>query len=683
MKKTSLFLALVALLLFSIGGPGPASAYPSATVEFEGHGFGHGLGLGAWGAHGQALRNPSRPGEDIARHYFPGAAISQWPNEDVRAWLEYDTPLVDTIVTAGDPAPKSPRNVAAFTIWDLSTGTQHGTADGLWSFWRVKAEGGQLRIQKATNSAGGPGAWEAPEQQVAVVGGPVEFRPPAGAQDSAFKMLQVQFSASPMWRYYRGNVRGVNVSGEVYTLSVATVQEYMYGVMRAEGAPSRWDTAPQGLRALAITARSYALNKRAAARAANRPYDICSTSSCQNYRGWGLVNDSGQTVQVEDDRTNASVDTTAVLVMTHGNPPSPILGAYSSSSGGWTKPGPQPYLQPVPDPDDNLPENPSHHWRKSVAVSSVEAAWPEIGRLVALQVTQRNGYGDWGGRVVTADVQGTNRTISVSGNEIRQKLGLKSDWFRILAPGGYWLAASDGGIFTFGNAPFFGSAGSIRLVQTIVGMSSTPDRGGYWLVARDGGIFTYGNARFFGSTGAIRLNQPIVGMAATPSGNGYWLVASDGGIFAFGDAGFHGSTGGTRLNQPIVGMAATPSGNGYWLVASDGGIFAFGDAGFHGSTGGTRLNQSIVGMAAHPSKSGYWLVASDGGIFAFGDAGFHGSTGGTRLNQPIVGMTATSSGGGYWFVASDGGIFSFGEAQFFGSTGGSKLNAPIVGMAGA
>ena len=58
------------------------------------------------------------------------------------------------------------------------------------------------------------------------------------------------------------------------------------------------------------------------------------------------------------------------------------------------------------------------------------------------------------------------------------------------------------------------------------------------LLARgsDGGVFTYGDAKFYGSTGAIHLNQPIVGMAATPDGQGYWLVASDGGIFTFGDA---------------------------------------------------------------------------------------------------------------------------------------------------
>ncbi|HEV7888196.1 MAG TPA: hypothetical protein VGO92_11610, partial [Acidimicrobiales bacterium] len=78
----------------------------------------------------------------------------------------------------------------------------------------------------------------------------------------------------------------------------------------------------------------------------------------------------------------------------------------------------------------------------------------------------------------------------------------------------------------------------------------------YWLIASDGGVFSFGDAAFLGSTGGTRLNQPIVAAAATPTGKGYWLIASDGGVFSFGDAAFLGSTGGTRLNQPIVAAAA-------------------------------------------------------------------------------------------------------------------------------
>jgi len=189
-----------------------------------------------------------------------------------------------------------------------------------------------------------------------------------------------------------------------------------------------------------------------------------------------------------------------------------------------------------------------------------------------------------------------------------------------------------------------------NLKAPIVGMAPTANGQGYWMVASDGGIFSFGSAQFYGSTGGIVLNKPVVGMAATPNGKGYWLVASDGGVFSFGDAHFYGSTGAMTLNKPVVGMAAAPGGTGYWLVASDGGIFSFGDAHFYGSTGGTVLNKPVVGMAAAPLGEGYWLVASDGGIFSFGDAPFYGSEGGTPLPAPVVGMAASPGGGGYWMV---------------------------------
>ncbi len=161
-----------------------------------------------------------------------------------------------------------------------------------------------------------------------------------------------------------------------------------------------------------------------------------------------------------------------------------------------------------------------------------------------------------------------------------------------------------------------GSAASIPIAWVMVGAADTRDRGGYWMVGADGGVFSFGNAHFYGSTGgdppratrqrdradairqgllAARVGRRRVQLRrrrassarparcastprstawpATPSGNGYWLVASDGGVFSFGDADFYGSTGAIRLNSPIVGIAPTPTGKGYWMVASDGGVF--------------------------------------------------------------------------------------------------------------
>src|SRR5437763_2446945 len=85
-------------------------------------------------------------------------------------------------------------------------------------------------------------------------------------------------------------------------------------------------------------------------------------------------------------------------------------------------------------------------------------------------------------------------------------------------------------------------------------MAASVSGNGYWLVASDGGIFTFGDAVYYGSTGATVLNKPIVGMAATPTGAGYWLVASDGGVFTFGDASFKAAPSAGLLDGRIVGL---------------------------------------------------------------------------------------------------------------------------------
>ena len=90
------------------------------------------------------------------------------------------------------------------------------------------------------------------------------------------------------------------------------------------------------------------------------------------------------------------------------------------------------------------------------------------------------------------------------------------------------------------------------------GSNGANSGGGYWLVSSDGGVFSFGDARFWGSTGGMHLNAPIVDMAPTLDGNGYWLVASDGGIFNYGDASFYGSTGSHPLEQAHRGDGGLP-----------------------------------------------------------------------------------------------------------------------------
>jgi cell wall-associated NlpC family hydrolase len=67
-------------------------------------------------------------------------------------------------------------------------------------------------------------------------------------------------------------------------------------------------------------------------------------------------------------------------------------------------------------------------------------------------------------------------------------------------------------------------------------MAPTPDGQGYWLVASDGGVFTFGDAGFHGST-AGTPGDPVERLVPTPSGQGYWVVQQSGTATPFGDAG--------------------------------------------------------------------------------------------------------------------------------------------------
>ena len=72
-------------------------------------------------------------------------------------------------------------------------------------------------------------------------------------------------------------------------------------------------------------------------------------------------------------------------------------------------------------------------------------------------------------------------------------------------------------------------------------MITGPDGGGYFLVASDGGIFSFGTAPFYGSLGGQAIKHPIVAAAATPTDNGYWFTDTAGLVSNFGSANYYGS----------------------------------------------------------------------------------------------------------------------------------------------
>ncbi len=132
-------------------------------------------------------------------------------------------------------------------------------------------------------------------------------------------------------------------------------------------------------------------------------------------------------------------------------------------------------------------------WRSLVA-----AVLAGLGALVAL--------GTWAG---------PGRAAGAAGPPARHAAGgrLQTD---------FWLATSSGSLLAFG-VPSYGSPGG-PLNRPIVGVVPSGDQQGYWMVASDGGIFSYGDARFFGSTGNIRLNRPssVWRPPTTNAATGWW-----------------------------------------------------------------------------------------------------------------------------------------------------------------
>jgi hypothetical protein len=260
---------------------------------------------------------------------------------------------------------------------------------------------------------------------------------------------------------------------------------------------------------------------------------------------------------------------------------------------------------------------------------------------------------------------------------------------------GYWLVGSDGGIFSFGSAQFYGSTGSLRLQRPVVGIVPTRDRGGYWLDASDGGVFSFGDTQFYGSIPGLglhpagsgqpnSLNAPIVGMVPSRDQGGYFMVASDGGVFAFGDAHFAGSCPGIGgCSGAAVAVMPDASGNGYWLITQTGSVYTFGDAPYLGAPG--PQSSPITSAVATPDGKGYWILDAGGQVFPYGDAANLGSVapGATGGLNPATAIFTTSDGNGYWVVDAVGKVFTFGDAPNDGDMSGTQLNGPIIAASGS
>ena len=145
--------------------------------------------------------------------------------------------------------------------------------------------------------------------------------------------------------------------------------------------------------------------------------------------------------------------------------------------------------------------------------------------------------------------------------------------------------------------PAFGDLSALTLNGPVLDSIPTPSGRGYYMVASDGGIFSFGDAGF-----TARWANPPQRPGAVPGARQRRDRLLAGGrrrrhLRLRGRLpGFHGRH---RLNQPVTGMVRF--GDGYLMVAEDGGIFNFSNRAFLGSLGDHPPARPIVAVAVKPA----------------------------------------------------------------------------------
>jgi len=224
-------------------------------------------------------------------------------------------------------------------------------------------------------------------------------------------------------RYYRGELRAVHNNGAQRTVNALPVESYLRAVVPLE-MPASWaalgdGAGAQALQSQAVSARSYALAENRTSYALT-----CDTISCQVYGG-RAVRRNGTLSTNEHELANAAIAATAGVVRIRDG--QVAYTEFSSSTGGWTAGGQFPAVE---DLGDAIDRNPNHDWEVEVDVADIESRWN--GRqLDRIYISERNGLGQDGGRVIEVTLEFGDETFTIDGNDFRRAFGLKSDWFTI------------------------------------------------------------------------------------------------------------------------------------------------------------------------------------------------------------------------------------------------------------
>ncbi|MDF1602958.1 SpoIID/LytB domain-containing protein [Nocardioides sp. YIM 152315] len=383
----SVTLALAATTAPATADPAQPERRKLETVTITTVGWGHGKGLSQYGARARA--EAGQRWREIVRHYYPG---TRWGNSGGRIRIQISGDTSRDVVVVARPGLKL-HALGNDRTWRLRERV-HGKEVRAW---KLQPAGHRSKVSFKT------GRWH----RWRTVKGDAEFT--AGGQPIELK--------TPGGRTaYRGALRStsVNDSGSKRdTVNVLPIDAYLRGVVPREVFPS-WPT--HALRSQAVAARTYAAFERRDNR--HDPYDLCDTDACQVYGG----------VADETPQTDRAIKATRHKVVTREG--RPIFAQFSASNGGWSVDGGYPYLRAEADPFDTgvLGEDPE---TTTFAAADITRNWPGMGDLVSIAVTSRDGRGPYGGRALELTVTGTGGTQTVSGDDFRDWMGLRSTLLEI------------------------------------------------------------------------------------------------------------------------------------------------------------------------------------------------------------------------------------------------------------
>lgn len=366
-----------------------ASAEPevdltSATsFTLTGGGYGHGHGMSQHGAAGAAQQGLDH--RKILAFYYPGTTLAT-QSRTISVLLSADTTSdVAVVARSGLKVTQlAPRRTLTLpkrgTRWRLVGASRGRTVlarlvDGRWRTWRTLRGAAEFHAS-----------------------GPVSLVLPNGRTAA-----------------YRGRLRSALPSPQSVardTVNVLNREDYLRGVVPAE-MPASWPAA--AVRSQAVAARTYAAHEQNHPLA--RHYQVCDTTRCQVYRG----------VAGEHPLGDAAIRATANQVLLYQG--SPAFTQFSASNGGWSSTGSRPYLVAQEDPYDAWRGNTVNRWTVTVQRSTLRSLWPRAGRPTSVKVISRDGEGEWGGRVQKLQITGRAGTVTVSGDEVRRALGLRSTYF--------------------------------------------------------------------------------------------------------------------------------------------------------------------------------------------------------------------------------------------------------------